>query len=530
MTKYRIPYKETGYFTKTACDYLSQTEEIRSFYGNFPDLKGFEKQIKLKQSSFGRHSRNILVEVLETQYQDLKISKSTGQNIQSLIEDNTFTITTGHQLNLFTGPLYFLYKIFSTINLCEKLKKELPKFNFVPIYWMATEDHDFEEINFFNFNQKKVTWKRNSKGAVGRLSTKGLSQIYDMFAVELGKSKNAEYLANLFNESYLQYDNLTEATRYLANELFNEYGLVIIDGDDKRLKEQFIPYIENELTAQTCFNNVSSTINELSKNYEIQVNPREINLFYLTDQIRERIILKNGIYSTVDHQFSWTKEEMLKHVQEKPERFSPNVVMRPLYEEIVLPNLCYIGGGGELAYWFELKSYFEVEKIPFPILLLRNSALIISKTQAKKLRKLNISMTEIFLKQHDLINKKIKEVSDIKIDFSEQRQVLEKQFNELEQLAKLTDKSFIGAVKAQQAKQLKGLEKLEKRLLKAQKRKLISIVERITDIQNELFPNQSLEERFRNFSEMYVKHGKVFIEKLKSDLDPLAGEFQIIQL
>jgi len=530
LTKDRIPYKETGYFSKTACDYLSQAEEISSFYGNFPDIKGFENQIKLKQSSFGSQSRNLLVEVLETQYQNTKISKSTGQNIQSLLEENTFTITTGHQLNLFTGPLYFLYKIFSAINLCEKLNKELPKFNFVPVYWMATEDHDFEEINFFNFNQKKMTWKRSSKGAVGRLSTKGLSQIHDMFAQELGKSKNAVYLANLFNKSYLQHDNLTDATRYLANELFNEYGLVIIDGDDKRLKKQFIPYIENELIAQTCFNNVSSTINELSKNYKIQVNPREINLFYLTDQIRDRIILKNGVYSTIDRQFSWTKEEMLQHLREKPERFSPNVMMRPLYEEVVLPNLCYIGGGGELAYWFELKSYFDTEKIPFPILLLRNSALIISKTQTQKLRKLNISLAEIFLKQQDLINKKIKEVSDIKIDFSEQRQFLEKQFIELEELAKLTDKSFIGAVKAQQAKQLKGLEKLEKRLLKAQKRKLISLVDRITDIQNELFPNQSLEERFRNFSEAYVKHGKVFIEKLKSNLDPLDGEFQIIQL
>jgi len=204
--------------------------------------------------------------------------------------------------------------------------------------------------------------------------------------------------------------------------------------------------------------------------------------------------------------------------------------MRPLYEEVVLPNLCYIGGGGELAYWLELKSYFDTEKVPFPILLLRNSALIVSKTQNQKLTKLNISLAEIFLKQQDLINKKIKEVSDVKIDFSEQRQFLEKQFIELEELAKLTDKSFIGAVKAQQSKQLKGLDKLEKRLLKAQKRKLNSLVERITELQNELFPNQSLEERARNFSELYVNHGKEFIKKLKSNLDPLGEEFQIIQL
>jgi len=530
LKTYTIPYKETGYFTKMTCDYLSQAEQINSLYGNFPDLEGFKNQIILKQSSFGAQSRNLLVEVLNTQYQNIKISKNTKQNIQSLLEDTTFTITTGHQLNLFTGPLYFLYKIFSAINLCEQLKKEFPKLNFVPIYWMATEDHDFEEINFFNFNQKKISWNRNSKSAVGRLSTKGLNQIYDIFTNELGNSMNAEYLANLFKESYLQHDNLAEATRYLANELFSQYGLVIIDGDNKKLKEQFIPHIENELIDQTCFNNVSSTIKDFGNTYKVQVNPREINLFYLTDEIRERIIHKKGVYSTVNNQFSWNKDEMLKHLQEMPERFSPNVIMRPLYEEVVLPNLCYIGGGGELAYWLELKSYFDTENIPFPILLLRNSALVVSKIQRQKLTKLNISLSEIFLKQQELINKKIKEVSDVKIDFSEQRQFLENQFIELEELAKLTDKSFIGAVKAQQSKQLKGLDKLEKRLLKAQKRKLSSLVERITELQNELFPNQSLEERTRNFSELYVNHGKEFIEKLKSNLDPLGEEFQIIQL
>ena len=530
MNKNNLPYYETGYFTKAICDYIAQKEQLGSFYDNYPNIDGFKKQIKLKQLSFQQQSRNLLVEVLENQYQNIKISKSTGLNIQQLLDENTFTITTGHQLNLFTGPLYFLYKIFSAINLCEQLKKEFSQYNFVPIYWMATEDHDFEEINFFNFKKKKISWDRRSSGAVGRLSTDGLNEVYDLFKKELGNSNNAHFLANLFKEAYLNHDNLTDATRFLANELFKEFGLVIIDGDDKKLKKQFIPFMENELINQNCFNKVSETNSELEKNYKIQVNPREINLFYLTDDNRDRIILKNGAYTTIDNQFTRSKDQIIDHLYKKPERFSPNVIMRPLYEEVILPNLCYIGGGGELAYWLELKNYFDSEKIPFPILLLRNSALLISKAQSRKLEKLDISYKEIFLKQHVLINKKVREVSDIKIDFTEQRSFLIKQFIELEKLAKLTDKSFIGAVKAQQAKQLKGLDNLEKRLLKAQKRKLSTLVDRITDLQNELFPNQSLEERILNFSELYIEYGEGFIQRLKSDLDPLNGEFQIIQL
>jgi len=527
-----IPFKKTGYFSKTICDYLDKNKKITPFYNNFPDLNGFKKQIDATRHSelVSESYRKILFETLQYQYKNTKTSDKTQQNIQSLLKENTFTVTTGHQLNLFTGPLYFLYKIVSTINLTKRLKTEFPKDNFVPVYWMATEDHDFEEINYFNFKGKKISWDRASNGGVGRLSTEGLEEVLKVFSKELGTSTNAIFLAKLFKEAYLEHKNLTDATRYLANELFGEYGLVIIDGDDRELKKQFIPFVEDELSNQTSFKKVSETISALEKNYKVQVNPREINLFYLTDDIRERIILEEGVYKVNNTNIFWTKEEILKHLSEVPERFSPNVIMRPLYQEVILPNLCYIGGGGELAYWLELKNYFEEVKIPFPILLLRNSALIVSDKQIQKLDKLNISLEEIFLNQQDLVNKKIKEVSDIEIDFSKQRLFLEKQFSDLEVIAKQTDKSFIGAVKAQQKKQLNGLDNLEKRLLKAEKRKHGELTERIKLVQDELFPNHSLEERQCNFSEYYLEYGEQLIPKLIDTLKPLKGEFSILAL
>ena len=527
-----IPFHKTGYFTKTVIDYLDRKKEIAPFYNNYPDLNSFKKQIDEKKMSFlqSEATRNLLVEVLKNQYKNLNTSDKVKEHIQFLHEENTFTVTTGHQLNLFTGPLYFLYKIVSTINLAKQLKVEFPKDNFVPVYWMATEDHDFDEINYFNFKGKKIKWDRESKGGVGRLSTESLDEVLKIFTKELGSSTNADTLAMLFKKAYLEHTNLTDATRYLANELFGDYGLVIIDGDDKSLKQQFIPFMKDELENQTSYKAVSKTIENLEKEYKVQVNPREINLFYLTDDLRERIVLGDGIYKVNNTNISWSKSEITKHLYEVPERFSPNVIMRPLYQEVILPNLCYIGGGGELAYWFELKEYFETIKIPFPILLLRNSALITSNKQVQKLEKLNISIEEIFLKQNDLINNKIKEISTIKIDFSEQRAFLEKQFADLEVIANQTDMSFIGAVKAQQKKQLNGLDNLEKRLLKAEKRKHHEITERIKHIQDELFPNQSLEERQRNFSELYLEYGDTLIQNLIKSLDPLSGEFQILEL
>lgn len=529
MKVHNIPFQETGYFSKLIGDYLSKDKQVEGFYGNFPDMEGFKNQISLKSKSFKNQSRTVLVKALEKQYNSVDKSELTQANIELLKNENTFTITTGHQLNVFTGPLYFLYKIVSTINLTKRLKVEFPDYNFVPVYWMATEDHDFEEINHFNFKGKKIVWDRESSGAVGRLKTDGFDAIFDIFSQELGDSNNANFIKELFQKAYLKHANLTDSTRYLVNALFGTYGLVIIDGDDKDLKNEFVPTVKDELLNNTSFTQVSVTNEKLGKYYKIQVNPRELNLFYLKENLRERIVFDNNQFKINNTDLTFTEEEIMDEVSNFPERFSPNVIMRPLYQETILPNLCYIGGGGEIAYWFQLKKYFESVNIPFPILLLRNSVLLASEKQLLKLERLGVSLQELFYKQGSLVDEKVKEFSEINIDFSNQRLFLQQQFEALKELAKYTDASFMGAVNAQEKKQLNGLNKLEKRLLKAQKRKLSDKLERIKILQDQLFPNQSLEERTRNFSEVYLEQGTDLIPMLLEALDPLQLEFTTIE-
>src|SRR5690606_13125499 len=279
--------------------------------------------------------------------------------------------------------------------------------------------------------------------------------------------KNAEYLKDLFKSAYLEHENLSDATRYLVNELFGKYGLVIIDGDDNRLKKLFSPYIKQELVEQTSYKEVNETLKHF--NYPVQVNPREINLFYLDKNLRERIIYQNGKYEINNTDFSFTQEEILELTETHPEKFSPNVILRPLYQEVILPNLCYIGGGGELAYWLELKKVFEVHQTPFPILLLRNSVLLATKKQNQKIEKLHLSWEELFLKKQAFIQKKTHGLSDNAFDFEQQKAFLRKQFDDLHSLIQTTHPSFAGAVKAQEEKQIKGLENLEKRYYKAER-------------------------------------------------------------
>ena len=352
-----------------------------------------------------------------------------------------------------------------------------------------------------------------------------------MVSAEFGTSKFAEQLKTWFKDGYLKHDNLANATRYLANQIFGEYGLVILDANNKDLKRIFIPQMKTELLQQKAFKHVTETNRILeSLELKVQVNPREINLFYIKDDLRERIVFNDGKFNVLETNISWNEKTLLNELNEYPERFSPNVIMRPLYQEVILPNLCYIGGGGEMIYWLQLQSNFEAQNVTFPILLLRNSVLVKTKKQADKLKKLEISDKDLFLKRDTFINKKVRKISNIDIDFSTQIRHLEQQFIDLNELAKQTDKSFLGAVKAQEVKQLKGLRYLEKRLLNAQKRRLKDQIERCTDLQEQLFPNQSLQERNTNFSELYLEFGDTLISELMTVLQPLQGEFTIITL
>nr|WP_299167953.1 bacillithiol biosynthesis cysteine-adding enzyme BshC [uncultured Allomuricauda sp.] len=527
-----IPFKETGYFSKLICDYLDQNKNLQPFFNRFPLLENFEDQLKEKKANYPASNRLVLSNALKHQYEGFTVSEATASQISLLEGENTFTIVTGHQLNLFTGPLYFLYKIISTINLTRQLKERYPDYDFVPIYWMATEDHDFDEINYFNFKGQKVQWNREASGAVGNLKTEGLDTVFNTFSSELGNTINANELKALFKSAYLEHDNLSDATRFLANELFGEYGLVIVDGDDVALKKLLIPFAKRDIFENLAFKKVSESIGtlaEVSPAYNIQVNPREINYFYLLDDIRERIVEKEGNFHVNNTEIRFSKEELAAELENYPERFSPNVIARPLYQEVILPNLCYIGGGGELAYWLELKSYFEAMDVTFPMLLLRNSALVMTEKQAKKVEKLSLKISDLFLKQNSFINKRIREISNIDIDFSPQQKHLEEQFQALYKLAEETDKTFVNAVKAQEVKQKKGLDALEKRLLQAQKRKLKDHVIRMTDMQNELFPNLSLQERQLNFSELYLELGNQLIPELMDSLDPLSNSFTLLK-
>ncbi len=508
-------------------DYISGKEIIHPFFNNTHSIEGYNKQIEEK--IFSNENRMILVDALTNQYEGIVLSSKVNQNIESLKQTNTYTITTGHQLNLFTGPLYFIYKIVSTINLAKELKNYFPDKNFVPVFWMATEDHDFEEINHFNLFGKKHQISSNQKGAVGRMNLVGIDKVFSQLEETLNGRVGLEEIIEKLKDCYQSDKTYTQAIRELVNDLFGKYGLVIIDGDNCNLKRVFSSYVESELLNRTNYLDINSISNQLEKlSYKKQVNPREINLFYLKNDVRERIVFEDNHYKVLNTTIQFTETEILNELENYPENFSPNAVMRPLYQEVVLPNLAYIGGGGELAYWFQLKEMFANNEVSLPVLVLRNSAMLIDGGTQKKIEKLGLSIEQLFLDTDELIKNYVKSEADIDLELDDEQVEVEKIFEQIVEKADKIDPSLKGMIKAEQQKTFKSIKNIEARLIKAEKQSEEVAINQIRNIKEKLFPSNSLQERKENFLYGYLLFGDSFIQELIDGLNPIEQKFTIL--
>jgi bacillithiol biosynthesis cysteine-adding enzyme BshC len=525
----QIPFSKTGIFNKLMLDYISAKESIQPFYNRPANITSIESQIKDRQRF--EMDRKVLVNALNEQY--TKLSEFNHQEevkaqIDTLNNRNTFTVTTGHQLCLFSGPLYFIYKIANAINMAEMINKEHPEFHVVPVFWMASEDHDFEEINHVHFHGHKISWNTEESGAVGRMEVKNCLKALENLGFHFPNGERSKFLTSLFDTAY-QHENLADATRYIVNELFGSKRLIIIDGDDHALKNQVAPYFKQELLKQTGQESVDESSNELRKlGYKTQVNARDINLFYLLDNYRDRITKTEDGFATSDGAYQFSEEEILSELENFPERFSPNVILRPLYQEVILPNLCYIGGGGELAYWLQLKSMFESFKVPFPILRLRNSLGVIPKNISRKIEKLDLEPVDLFTPYNELTTMLIKRNTAIDSNFKIQREAWNRTLNGWHNFVEELDSTLTSSVEAERARILNGLMRLEKKVVRNAKRHEGDKLRMLQEIKNELFPGNGLQERKDNFCKLYLMLGDDFVAQVLESIDPFANEFTLI--
>lgn len=521
----RVPFNRIEQLSKTDRDYATDPGSFVDFITAVPSIEAFAEVIHHRSAY--KTDRQTLVDVLTEQYGTLDVP---SDHLQQLLQENHFCVTTAHQPALLTGPLYFIYKVCSTIHLSRSLNNRYPEVVVHPVLVLGGEDHDFAEINHLNLFGKTISWDTEASGAVGRLSTKSLADTLAEVREVLGTSPFSDEMKALIDASFREEFDYGQAMQKFVLGLFRDTDLIVIQLDNAKLKSAFGHIVKDELLHQTSQELITASQKQIEAlGYKPQAYIRDINLFYLRDGLRARIVQENDQYAVLDTDYTFTKDEMSRELREYPERFSPNVNLRPLFQETVLPNLAYIGGGGELAYWLERKKQFDHYDVPFPLLIRRNSVLFIDAGSAKLMDKLDISLSDLFGNPDKCIADWIRRHAEHEVEIEREYKMIEEGLEGVVSKASDIDPTVARKVEAFKVKTLKDVEHLGKRLIREEKARNDNAVQKIRKVFDRLFPEGGLQERHDNFMQFYIRHGKDYLNMLIHQLDPLEPGFIVLR-
>lgn len=524
-----LSYEETSYFSKMVIDYLHESPQLKQFYNHPLSLEGIKHSIQKRQTF--PTNRKLLADSLLIQYKGLNLTKVVTDNIEKLNSDNSFTVVTAHQPNIFTGPLYVIYKIMHTIKLAAFLQQQFPENNFIPVYYMGSEDADLDELGKISLDGKKITWNTSQTGAVGRMTVdKPLLALIQEISGQIDVLPFGKSLTKIFSDSYTLGKTIQQATLELIHTLFGEYGLLVLIPDNAALKKSFHSVVKKELLEQFSHKAVLETNKAISEHYKIQAAGRDLNLFYLLNNKRERITKNNDSYTVEALSLNFTEQAILQELETYPERFSANVILRGVFQETILPNIAFIGGGGELAYWLELKKVFEAVNVPYPMLILRNSFALIEPHQQKIMQKLSLNNHLLFKPTHEILNELVKRSSQTPLDLQAEIAELKKVFFSVKHISQQADITLKEHSEALETKALKPLFELEKKMLRAARKKQVTATNQVSKLKAALFPNGSLQERVENFAIPYAKHGSNWLSQLFEASPSLGMQFTLLYL
>ncbi|MEZ4890981.1 MAG: bacillithiol biosynthesis cysteine-adding enzyme BshC [Crocinitomicaceae bacterium] len=522
-----IHRKNTGYFSQQQLDMCYNQQHYAEFIAQPFSVAAFEQQLRVKKNTYSMEMRQQLVQAIKQQYANIALSDKVAHHLDLLAKENTFTVVTGHQLVAMTGPLYFVYKIAHVVRMCTELSQKYTDSQFVPVFWMATEDHDYEEIKSFHLFNRTLTWETTQKGPVGRFDLTGWQEVLDQLKELFANHPQSDVFAWM---EQLKGDNYAAAFRRLVNFLFEKYGVVIIDGDDAQLKQAFVLIMQKEVLEQFAFPAIQATTERLVVHGgKQQVMPREYNLFYIENGMRERLIPK-GDAIEIPQKGIFSKQEVAEWIARSPQNFSPNASMRPLYQEVLLPNLCYIGGAGEINYWLQLKGVFDAVDVPFPLLKTRNSLLWIDAATQGKMEQLGWTTDDLFKETHQLTAAYLEKNAGDAIDFSPIQAHVEVLKNTVIETFHSAEPSMDSYVMAELVKLDKQMKQLEDQLVKASKRQHEKALKTIKQVKERLFPAGGLQERTTNLLQLTPDGNfKPLIDAIVASIQPFSDDFLVVE-
>ncbi|MBI3787651.1 MAG: bacillithiol biosynthesis cysteine-adding enzyme BshC [Ignavibacteriales bacterium] len=531
-------------FSSLFLDYVNDYAKLQEFYnGNFQSDNDWKSVIqKVVERPLDRSS---IVQILTNQNRNFHCGVRTLAHIDSLLNDNTVAVVTGQQVGLFTGPLYTIYKTLTTLKLVEKLAKRFPEYNFVPIFWLEGEDHDYEEVSSINLintgnDVAKFEYQLGGNkpdknlGAVGTLEfDETIDTLFQNIDQALVQTEFKPKVLELFKTAYQKGMTFNRAFVHLMNVLLEDSGLVFLDPHDIEVKKLLAPLFKRELaeTPKFCQLVIDQSA-ELEKRYHAQIKPKSLNLFLFHHGGRFLLEPKPDGYGLKGTRQHLTKEQVQEFINNSPELFSPNVVLRPLCQDWLLPTVAYVAGPSEIAYFGQLKSLYQEVQIPFPIIYPRSSITIIEEKVEKVLNRYSLPLTEFFNDAEMIKEKVAAQISDVNVEelFGGTLASLRETLDAMQPAFQNIDPTLLGALDNANKKIISSIESLKEKTIAAQKRQHEVALRQIDKTANHVFPLANFQERELNVLYFLNKYGLEFLRWLYGELSVDTFKHQVINL
>lgn len=509
---------------------LSQKSAVLSSLGyRFPDKAAFESRMKDLMGSFDPSQRALLIERLEAQNSWNSIQL---QQLKHLASPETFVVSTAHQPSFLGGPAYIPIKIASSIALCRQLKAWFPAYNFIPIHWLGSEDHDFDELGQVTLYGQLHRWSAQPGGPIGRKQLGDLTELFDQLTPLISHKPFGNWAFNTLQTAFQPGATLAQAMKTWLNILFEEQGLLIIDGDDVELKRRFAPIMEREFRESFAYPMLQMGAKRFEQaGFVAPLQGREINLFHLTNSKRDRFEpAEDGRWMTKSGDLNLSREEGASLIRENPAEWSPNAVLRPLYQSLILPEVAFVGGGAEVAYWTQLQETFAQASIQQPLLVLRSSLSWAESQWWKKAEKAGFDvswLTDKFQSWEEKVLKASGLEPQLHTLEEAETQILNT-FKQISSLVQEVDATLLGAAEAERQKASNGLEALKAKVRKAYKQKQEVQLRQLRGLYDKLFPQDMLQERNESLISALAQWGPEWIEVMIRYLNPIETEFLLL--
>jgi len=535
-----IPTKRLPHLAPLVLDYFYDFGKVREFYnGDFRDPAAFERQARSVQS---RHiPREELAAILTEQNTNYGCGPETLTQIGKIVRDRAGAVVTGQQVGLFSGPLYTIYKALTAVKLADDLSRR-GLGSFVPVFWLASDDHDLAEIDHIALLDKDNRLEEvrcPMPSAESKLPASNLvlpGDILDCVRKLEELTQDTEFKADVIGRLKQAYEpgrTYVEAFARWMTSLFKAYGLIFIDASDPRLKEMgkdvFCREIGEDSPSTRLAVAASDRLRQAGYGPQVPLHEGILNIFY-TDKERRAIQWQNGGLTIKGGGASVRKEDLLARAKERPSLFSPNVLLRPIYQDALLPTVAYVGGHAEVAYFAQLKGVYEAFSLPMPVIYPRKSVTVLEKAVAQVLKKYDLEIPDLWTQPDGLIAALAeKQVPDtLEKSLARARAGLEESFDSLKAEVLAFEPTLEGSLDLARGKMAQQWKFLEKKIRQAAAKRNETAGRQLRKAADNIYPNQRLQERVFNIVPYLIKYGYAFLEKLDQAVDIGEHDHQVL--